>query len=177
MEHTQAEESSAASVADGERKSLDPAQIEVETTVCWIVTLLVMAPLLTGLLLCFVFGWFPGWLRWLLVLVLGLVASLLCWLSLRWPALEHRRCSYRVGALGIEIWRGVIWRSTISVPRSRVQHTDVSQGPLQRKHGLATLSIHTAGKEHARVDLPGLRRETALRIRDFLIQRGSHGAG
>ena len=59
-----------------------------------------------------------------------------------------------------------IWRKVINVPRSRVQHTDVSQGPLERGHGLGTLVIYTAGTDHARVDLPGLDHATALRIRD-----------
>jgi len=165
------------SVADGEQKPLDPAQVEVETTVWWIVTLSVAPPLLIGLGLCFGFGWLPSWLRWILVALLGALIAWLVWMSLRWPAIEHRRCAYRVSALGIEIWRGVVWRSAISVPRSRVQHTDVSQGPLQRKRGLATLSIHTAGTEHSRVELPGLRKEIALEIRDFLLRGDGRDAG
>ena len=56
------------------------------------------------------------------------------------------------------------------MPRSRVQHTDVEQGPLQRKYGVATLIVHTAGMEEAKVRLEGLTRGTALRIRDYLIQ-------
>ena len=176
MDARHAEADSVIAVADGERKSLDPAHIQVETTICWIITLMVAAPLLSGLALCFVFGWFPGWLRWSIVLAQVVILALLVWMSLRWPALEHRRCAYRVSAIGIDIWRGVVWRSTISVPRSRVQHTDVSQGPLQRRHELATLVIHTAGTEHARVELPGLRRATALLIRDFLIRGGSPDA-
>ena len=44
----------------------------------------------------------------------------------------------------------------IHVPRSRVQHTDVSQGPVERRFGLGTLVIYTAGTDYARVDLAGL---------------------
>ena len=43
-----------------------------------------------------------------------------------------------------------------NVPRSRVQHTDVSQGPLERNHGLGTLVVYTAGTDHAKVELGGL---------------------
>jgi uncharacterized protein len=57
------------------------------------------------------------------------------------------------------------------VPRSRVQHTDVSQGPLERKHGLGRLVIFTAGTQHSRVELPGLAHHTALDIRDRLLPR------
>ena len=63
----------------------------------------------------------------------------------------------------------MIWRSVVSVPQTRVQHTDVSQGPLERALGLATLIIHTAGTQNASVSLGGLRREDAQRIRDYLV--------
>jgi membrane protein YdbS with pleckstrin-like domain len=74
-----------------------------------------------------------------------------------------------VDASGILIRRGVFWRRVIHVPRSRVQHTDVSQGPLERGHGLGTLVIYTAGTDHARVDLHGLDHAAALAIRDHLL--------
>jgi membrane protein YdbS with pleckstrin-like domain len=69
----------------------------------------------------------------------------------------------------IEIRRGVYWRAVITVPRSRVQHTDVSQGPLERSFGLGTLVIYTAGTEHAKVSLSGLEHTRALRIREHLL--------
>jgi membrane protein YdbS with pleckstrin-like domain len=50
-----------------------------------------------------------------------------------------------------------------------VQHTDVSQGPLERTYGLGTLAIFTAGTDHAQVSLHGLDHGTALRIRDHLL--------
>src|SRR5688500_13226244 len=64
----------------------------------------------------------------------------IAFLSYRWPEVEHRHTRYRVDDQLIQIERGVFWRTSIAVPRSRVQHLDVTQGPLQRRHGLATLS-------------------------------------
>ena len=86
------------------------------------------------------------------------------------------RTSYRVDALGIEIRRGVVWQRVINVPRSRVQHTDVSQGPLERGSDLGTLVIFTAGTHYARVQLSGLQHLTALRIRDHLLPGGADDA-
>ena len=57
------------------------------------------------------------------------------------------------------------------MPRSRVQHTDVAQGPIQRRFGLATLTVHTAGSDAAQVHLNGLEYQDALVIRDYLILR------
>ena len=64
----------------------------------------------------------------------------------------------------------------IHVPRSRVQHTDVSQGPVERRFGLGTLVIYTAGTDHAKVDLAGLEHGVALRLRDHLLPSGDTDA-
>jgi membrane protein YdbS with pleckstrin-like domain len=92
----------------------------------------------------------------------------------RWPAIAYRHTSYRVDERGLEIRRGVFWRAVVNVPRSRVQHTDVSQGPLERRYGLGTLVVYTAGTEHAKVTLPGLDHGDAMQIRELLMpERGS----
>ena len=104
------------------------------------------------------------------------VAAGLAWLAWKWPAIDYRHWRYRVSADGIEIWSGVIFRQAVSVPRSRVQHIDVSQGPIERSYGLATLSIHTAGTVHSKVDLPGLDHGVALTVRDALLPSDAESA-
>jgi membrane protein YdbS with pleckstrin-like domain len=93
------------------------------------------------------------------------------WWKQRRPEIAYRHAAYRVDPRGIEIRRGIFFRSVINVPRSRVQHTDVSQGPFERRFGLGTLTIHTAGVSHAMVALAGLEHARALRIRDYLLPR------
>jgi len=90
------------------------------------------------------------------------------WLAETWPPREYAYTRYRLDGDGLLIARGVFWRSITHVPRSRVQHTDVSQGPLERKYGLATLIVYTAGTDHARVALAGLAWDTAVALRDEL---------
>lgn len=109
--------------------------------------------------------WYWGLLIW----VIGTAA--LAWFSYRWAEIEYRHRAYRVDEDGIEIHSGVFWREVSNVPRSRVQHTDVAQGPLERKHGLGRLVIYTAGTAHSRTELPGLEHQTALTIRDRLLPR------
>jgi membrane protein YdbS with pleckstrin-like domain len=124
--------------------------------------------------------WLANGLPWLaliaLVLAGALVVAVLGWHAHYWPPIAYRHASYRVDELGIEIRRGVHWRSAINVPRSRVQHTDVSQGPLERQHGLATLVVYTAGTDHSKVDLGGLDHAVALRIREHLLPPGKSDA-
>ena len=119
----------------------------------------------------------PPWL----VIGLGgagwlLATALLTWWLWTWPAKAYAYASYRLDNDGLEIRRGVVWRAIINVPRTRVQHTDVSQGPIERSHGLSTLVVHTAGPEHAQVALPGLSRENALALRDQLLPRDGRDA-
>lgn len=156
--------------------SLDPRIIDVRR----IVGLIFTACVSTGLLISLGIAGFsvrPGW-RVLLVVAgvwLAVTVGLAAWLW-RWPVIAYRHASYRLDDEGLEIRRGVVWRRIINVPRSRVQHTDVSQGPLERSHGLSTLVVHTAGTEHARVGLPGLSRETALHMRDQLLPHDGRDA-
>jgi membrane protein YdbS with pleckstrin-like domain len=155
-------------VADGVEHPLDPRAVKVDRIAGW----LVAGPLLAvvGVLSLVLFqASIPGWIKVLLVLLGAAMALGLAWSAHRWPAIAHRHASYRVDERGIEMRRGVYWRKVINVPRSRVQHMDVSQGPLQRRHGLATLVIYTAGTTYAKVDLAGLDHATALRIRDHLL--------
>jgi hypothetical protein len=88
------------------------------------------------------------------------------WLAEVWPHRQYACTRYRLDADGLLIARGVLWRRITHVPRSRVQHTDVAQGPLERKYGLGTLIVYTAGTDHARVALAGLAWETAVALRD-----------
>ena len=148
---------------------LDPASLPCDRVTTWIfVWACVAAGLVTAPLLALLHA--VPWLlaAWLLVGWLVLCALLL-WGGLRLSELEHRHTRYLLDDTGLILHRGFLWRRRTIVPRSRVQHTDVSQGPVQRRFGLATLTVHTAGSENASVSLPGLRHEEALRLRDALV--------
>lgn len=74
---------------------------------------------------------------------------------------------------GLLLHRGVWWRSEIFVPRARVQHTDVEQGPVARRLGIATIKIFTAGASTGEIGIRGLAHGDALLLRDELL--GRHG--
>lgn len=106
---------------------------------------------------------------WPLLLAWLVLAALGAWSARAWPARSYRHTSYRVDDRGIEIRKGVWWRVVINVPRSRVQHIDVTQGPIDRRYGLGTLVVYTAGTDHAKVELGGLEHGRALGIREHLL--------
>lgn len=163
-------------IADGISHPLDPRYVLLERQVGWIATG-VLTLVASGAFFIFLLVGRAGWAAAILVgglMTAGVVAF--GWWQQVWPAVEYRHASYRVDANGLEIRRGVYFRSVTNVPRSRVQHTDVAQGPLQRRFGLATLIVHTAGNDSAVVELPGLTHETALAIRDHLLPGRSEDA-
>lgn len=82
---------------------------------------------------------------------------------------SYRRTRYALDAEGLLIVRGVIWQSETRVPRSRVQHTDLNRGPIDRWLGLAELKVHTAGTRLAAVSLGGLYEHEARRLRNDLL--------
>ena len=92
--------------------------------------------------------------------------ALLFWI---WQGLSHHRTSYRIDSDGWHIRRGVLWRTEILVPRSRVQHVDINHGPIDRYFGLASLKVHTAGTRLEAVTLNGLEAAQALTLRDALL--------
>lgn len=72
---------------------------------------------------------------------------------------------------GLLIRRGVVFRSEVFVPRPRIQHTDVSEGPIARHYGIATLKVFTAGTQLGQLAVEGLPRADAVLLRDRLLGR------
>jgi len=164
-------------IADGENHALDPRFIPFQRMVGLIfVSILAVVSIFGLAILLLTADHIPGWLRGLLPLLWLALIVVLAWHAHHWPAVDYRHTSYRVDNQAMEIRKGVFWRVVINVPRSRVQHTDVSQGPLERRYSLGTLVIYTAGTEHAKVDLAGLEHGVAMRIREHLLPGGSADA-
>lgn len=110
-------------------------------------------------------GW-PGGARFALWLALLLLGVGLGWL---WGGRRWASTAFALDEGGLRIRRGVAWRSETLVPRSRVQHTDLNRGPLDRRLGLATLKVYTAGTKLASVALDGLPEARAAALRDALV--------
>jgi len=163
-------------IADGVERRLDPRVVPLQRAVGWIVWACISLPLIAGAVAASFLESRTWWLCLALSGLVGAISVLLAWLAHFWPPVAHRHAAYRVDPAGIEIRSGVVWRRIVNVARSRVQHTDVGQGPLERRHGLATLRIYTAGTEHAQTELHGVDHATALRIRDHLLPGRSDDA-
>jgi membrane protein YdbS with pleckstrin-like domain len=156
-------------------RQLDPRYVTVQRTAGWIMFAIIMTVWTVSFSLALLNSE-DGlhWIEWVIGAAGAILAPLLIWLATAWPALSYRHYSYCIDEQGIEIRSGVFIREVTTVPRSRVQHTDVSQGPIERRYGLGTLVIYTAGTHFARVALPGLEYGMAMWIRDMLLPK--HGS-
>jgi membrane protein YdbS with pleckstrin-like domain len=67
--------------------------------------------------------------------------------------------------------RGVLVRRLSVVPYGRMQYVDVTAGPLDRRLGLARVTLHTAAAA-SDASIPGLPAEEATRLRDRLAALG-----
>ena len=96
------------------------------------------------------------------------VAFFSAWWVLVVPSRRYRRWRYALGDDRLRVERGYFFYTDTVVPLGRIQHIDVEQGPIMRRYGLATLTVHTAGHHGASVSLPGLRHEVAVAMRESI---------
>ena len=86
------------------------------------------------------------------------------------PSKVWEHWSYELGDDALELSHGVLFQEHSVIPWSRVQHVDISHGPLDRRFGLAQLKIHTAS---AKTDakLPGIEAAEAEAMRLDILDR------
>jgi len=67
--------------------------------------------------------------------------------------------------------KGIIWRSVTTIPFNRIQHVETSSTPLDRKFGLATLQLFTAGGSSGDLKIDGLGKDIAEDLRKFILSK------
>ena len=144
-------------------KSLEKNYLKVFRISSVIITLLISMPFTISSSVFWDFSWpfrvlaFIG--IWLLLY------SLVHWYSIHW----FKAYNYQLTEAGLKIHQGVFWRQQNMVPRNRVQHIDITTGPLERRYDLSKLVVHTAGTRNATITLPGLLHADAADLRQELI--------
>lgn len=102
--------------------------------------------------------------------VLAVVVALLGWLVWLIPR-QVSAIAYAEREDDLLIRRGILFRQMMVVPYGRLQYVDVSEGPVARRFGVATVQLHTAS---ASTDgtVPGVTPAEAGRLRDQMTSRG-----
>ncbi len=79
--------------------------------------------------------------------------------------------SYAIREKDIIYNSGLFWRSSIAIPFNRVQHCEVSIGPIDRMFNLSELKIFTAGGSSSDLSIEGLSPDTSNRLKDFIVNK------
>ncbi|MEX1033583.1 MAG: PH domain-containing protein [Cellvibrionaceae bacterium] len=107
-----------------------------------------------------------GW-HWLVVLVLAVVftGAIAVWVPRR---VRHTRYLLRLRDMHMQT--GLLWRRTTSVAINRIQHLEITQGPVERLLGLSRLVLYTAGGMKSDLVLPGLITDIARRLKVQILK-------
>ena len=92
-------------------------------------------------------------------------------LSVLYAFSAFNKKSYAIRERDIIYNSGLFWKSSKVIPFNRVQHCEVSVGPVDRLYGIAELKIFTAGGATSDLSIEGLSPETANRIKDFIVKK------
>jgi hypothetical protein len=137
----------------------------------WIITSLLFVAFLGGLAVA-AFSFFVedlGEYETLAVISLACLLGVLALFSILQPLLSYVFWRYAIGEQLLVARFGILWRSEKSIPISRLQHVDLTRGPVERLFGLATLVVFTAGTEEATFRVPGLAVDRAQGLRDQIL--------
>jgi membrane protein YdbS with pleckstrin-like domain len=83
------------------------------------------------------------------------------------PKLRWRRWRYDIHEHEIDLLRGVVFTTRTIIPMVRIQHVNTKQGPILRRHELASITFSTAAGTH---EIPGLSTETADQVRERIAE-------
>ncbi len=137
------------------------------------------------------YGLFFSFIFWLVIIVLALVAKYAMDIDLPqlldralWPVLivsmmatmaysyfSYFKEGYALRDKDVIYKEGLFWRSTATIPFSRIQHCEVKEGAMQRLFGLASLHIYTAGGSSSDIDIPGLSPTRANELKQLVLTK------
>lgn len=99
---------------------------------------------------------------WLLLPLWGLLMAYLVF--------SYRCIGYVVREQDIGLYSGVVFRRLVVQPYTRLQHVEISRGPLERLWGLATIKLFSAGGALHSLAVPGLDLGTAEALREYILR-------
>ncbi len=94
-----------------------------------------------------------------------IIISVLNWIG---NEMGFRYSGYALRDRDILFRSGWLMKKARVVPLNRVQHVSVQSGPLERKFGLASVSIFTAGSGSADFTIKGIKEDKAQQIKDWI---------
>lgn len=88
-----------------------------------------------------------------------------------WPMISVPRIGYAVRDKDIIYKSGVFWHTVTAIPFNRIQHVEKSSTPLDRRFGIASLQLFTAGGTGGDLKIHGLPVGTAESLRAYILEK------
>ncbi len=107
------------------------------------------------------------WLKWIALAVWAAWFALSLYISNRRYLVE----GYALREHDMLHRSGIFWHSETVIPFNRMQHCEISRGPIENAFGLATLRAFTAGGSSSDLEIGGLLHGEALRIKEFITHK------
>lgn len=82
--------------------------------------------------------------------------------------INYKYSGYALREKDVLFRNGWLKRKTRVVLLNRIQHVSVQSGPLERKFGLSSVSIFTAGSAEADFTIHGISETTAHQIKEYI---------
>lgn len=145
-------------------KQLDPKSRTAE----YISTTVLFAILFVAVnILVFTLG--GGFVWWVGALYAGWLA--LFGLSMWLVEKNYEVTGYAMRQRDIVFQTGVITRGVTTIPFKRIQHCEITEGPIQKLFKLASLKIFTAGGSSSDLSISGIQKEDAAMIKEFITRK------
>lgn len=113
----------------------------------------------------------PEHLQLPLKILLACIGITLLVLLFIWIPRRVKHTEYLLRELDVHKRTGCWWHATTSAGNNRIQHIEVTQGPLERLYGLSKLVLYTAGGGQSDIRIPGLPTATAHRLKNYLTDK------
>lgn len=107
--------------------------------------------------------------RWMGVMVGGWALITAAWYWLQEKSFATK--AYAIREKDVIYRSGWIIQSTHTCPFNRIQHSTVTIGPLEKKFGLASLVLYTAGSNEADLRIRGLQETAAWTLKEWITQK------
>lgn len=125
--------------------------------------------LLVFLLLAIALIYFVEPLQESLIVILAaiffLLLSIIGYVTMR---LSFKYSGYALREKDLLFRSGWLKRKVRIVVRNRIQHVSVQSGPIERKFGLSSVSVFTAGSSEADFTIKGITEKTAKGIKEWI---------
>lgn len=101
-----------------------------------------------------------GVLLFLTVMIIGQV----------FVAQSYENFRFKLGDEDLAVAKGIFWKQWKFISRNRVQHVDITAGPVNRYLGIVQVSIYVGGMAMAAAVIPGLTTARGEELRKRLVR-------